>query len=167
MDKIDKALEVRKIIFKNIVKHNVYGLTNLWQDYMIDELYNSFPETLHKNVDIEIAKLIVEGILESTNTAHYKVTPKGQDLIFLKDSYTVDRLKNKILLYIRDNEWHLNHKWGKISYLNYCEKHLIVYDRYIFINAINDLISSGIFIMDEDENLIITQDGERVIYKIV
>ena len=124
MEKSRIKQEIRKAIFDNILKHELMFKRNLWQDYMQVEVLRAFPKEYKQLFEETVNGLIEETILETTNSPHLCITKKGQDLIFLNDYYTVERLENTILEHLRDNNYFANSIWQRLTYLSYCDREL-------------------------------------------
>lgn len=155
---------IRGLILHNIFEHKLFGLTTLWQDYMQRQILEDLPKEHWQLFEGVVNELIEEGILELTDSPHLRVTSKGQDLVFLDDHYTTDRLENTILTHLRERNFFVDTIWPRLTYMAYCEKELNTHQKYIFARTIDKMIDDGIFSCDSEYNLRLTQLGQDKIY---
>lgn len=153
-----------KAIFHNILEHELFGMKNVWQDYMQREVLNLLPREYNEMFEEVVGLLINDGILEITEKPHLRVTTKGQDFIFLNDNYTADKLENTIITHLREDNYYAESIWHRFTHMAYCEKKLNAYQKYIFPKTIDKMIDEGIFICDSEYNLKLTQLGQDKIY---
>ena len=164
MDASDIKTNIQNSILKSVAEHELFGRKNIWQDYMQREIYSSFPKEQKFLIDDTINDLLEEEIFEKDDKGYIHITKKGQDLVYLDDLHLEGRLKNKVLIYLRDNNYFANSVWKRMSYLSFCEKELVVNEKYIFEKTIDEMIDEGIFSCDKDYNLVLTQLGQNMIY---
>jgi len=161
-EKLKESIE--KAIFDSIIKHELFGFKNIFDDYMIREVLNSFPKGYRNEVEAVINELLGKGLLELDERQYLRVTKKCQDLVFLSDYYTIDKLENKILSHLREFNYYADNVWYRLTYQSFCEKELNAYEKYIFINAIDKMIDDSVFECDSESNLKLTKTGEEKIY---
>lgn len=164
MDKTKIKRQIRIEIIKNIVKYKLFGFKNIWDSYMQREALASFPKEYNQLFEEVVSDMLKENIFELDKKGYLRVSKQGQDIAFINESYTVERLENKILTHLRDNSFFTNSVWPRITYQSFCEYKLNVYEKYIFEQTLNKMIDEGVFVCDKDDNLKLTQSGQDKIF---
>ena len=140
-EEIALKTEMRESIFENIREHEVFGKTNQWQEYMVREVYYSYPPSMRGQLDLIIDELKREGILSINENGYLTITSEGEELVYESDYYDIDEVSNKILIYLRDNNYYANTIWKLSSYRHFYENELCVYEKRLFDLAIQQLLS--------------------------
>lgn len=162
---MDITHQIKDSIFDNIRSHELYGKINLWQDHMIKEVVSLFPKEYKSSIERVINDLISKGILEYNENGYLFLTEKGEEIVYKSDYYSVDRLKDKIFRYLRENNYFAGSRWPILTAHAYCEKELVVYEKRLFNKTIQSMIEDNFFDVDEiNRDYILTKKCQGRMY---
>ncbi len=148
MDKIRS--EIKEGIFNDIREKKLFGKMCLWQSYMVRDFMNNYPRELREQVALVIGELVDDKILEP-NEHGYKLTPRGEDLVYESNYYTVDDLINKIMIHFREKDYYENTRWPRLTAMSFFGG-LIAYEQRLFDSAIKKMLDEDLLVFDEGNN---------------
>lgn len=142
--------EIKSNIFVDIRNRRLFGTRCLWQFYMVRDFYSKYPKELEEQIDIVINRLKNEHIFEQNNY-DYKLTSEGEALIYESDIYSIDTTIEKILKYLRENNYYENSRWPILTAMSFSDK-LNVYEERLFKAAIDKMLEYKLFDYDDIHN---------------
>ena len=142
--------EIRSKIFEDIRKRRLFGTRCLWQFYMVRDFCATYPKELEEQIDLSIKELENEHIFER-NKHGYKLTSEGEALIYESDIYSIDTTIEKILNYLRENNYYENYRWPFLTAMSFSDK-LNVYEERLFKAAIDKMLEYKLFDYDDIHN---------------
>ena len=155
--------QIKERIFEDIRNRKLFGFRCLWQFYMVIDFCRKFPKNLLDQVDLAIKELVEENIFEENNFG-YKLTTKGEDLVYENELYSVDSVIQNTLIYFRDHQYFENVRWPFLTAMSYSEK-LVVYEQRLFKDALNKMIDDGLLQIDEPHNAyVVTKKCQDLIF---
>lgn len=143
-------LGIKNKIFEDIRNRRIFGARSLWQFYMVREFYATYPKELEEQIDLSIKELENEHIFER-NKHGYKLTSEGEALIYESDIYSIDTTIEKILKYLRENNYYENFRWPTLTAMSFSGK-LNVYEERLFKAAIDKMLENKLFDYDDTHN---------------